>query len=185
MRASQLDNATAMLDEFASLKDIELFGFTGGQFSLMELLVALLERTGPADVSISTWTAAFADISDACALLEHGDIRRFRLLIDNSFESRQPKYCGLVQEMFGPEAIRVTRIHAKFAVIRGGGLNLAVRTSMNLNRNRRMEQFEISDDLKMCNFLDGILDKIWESTPVGIKDESAVVEETRDAVFEH
>lgn len=36
------------------LKGCEVFGFTGGQFSLMELLVALLDRVGHADLDLST-----------------------------------------------------------------------------------------------------------------------------------
>lgn len=39
-------------------KRCEMFGFTKGQFSLIDLLQAIVIQTGPADVLVSTWTAA-------------------------------------------------------------------------------------------------------------------------------
>jgi hypothetical protein len=38
----------------------ELVGLSRGQFSLADLQVAVIDRTGPAALSISTWTAARA-----------------------------------------------------------------------------------------------------------------------------
>ena len=35
----------------------EIFGFTKGQFSLMDLITAILSQTGPASVDISTCTS--------------------------------------------------------------------------------------------------------------------------------
>lgn len=46
-------------------KNCEIFGLTGGQFSLVDIISHCLETTGPADVVISTWSAANADINFA------------------------------------------------------------------------------------------------------------------------
>jgi hypothetical protein len=133
---------------------------------LIELLAALLAKTGPADVSLSTWTAHNADLRQAYDFVESGKIRRFRLLVDRSFESRAGHYCESVRDLFGPESVMVGRVHAKFAVLRNERFDLAVRTSMNLNRNMRWEQFEVSDDARLCDFLDGALDALWAERPV-------------------
>ena len=42
---------------------IEVYGLSKGQFSLIELLEYVIGVTGPADVVISTWTAAGADLA--------------------------------------------------------------------------------------------------------------------------
>ena len=53
----------------------EIYTLTFGQFSLIDAICALLEQTGPADVTLSTWSAAAADLERAAALLERSSIR--------------------------------------------------------------------------------------------------------------
>ena len=135
----------------------EIYGLTGGQWSLIDLIIHCLEATGPADVVVSTWTAASADIGFAFDLLRSGQIRSLRFLVDFSFPARQPAYCAALRERFGDDAIRVCKNHAKFVLIRAGQWNLVIRTSMNVNLNRRMESFEISDDAALAGYLSEII----------------------------
>ena len=67
-----------------------IHGLSDGTWSLIDAVEELLERCGPSDVTISTWTAANADIERAEGLLQDGRIKTLRLLVDRSFESRQP-----------------------------------------------------------------------------------------------
>ena len=60
---------------------MELFGLTKGQFSLTDMIEAILEKTGPADLSISTWTAANGDVTRMLELLNSGAIRSCRWLV--------------------------------------------------------------------------------------------------------
>ena len=124
-------------------KDCAIFGITKGQFSLIELLAVLIEQTGPADLFISTWTAARADLNDAYSFLESGKIRAFRCLVDNTFQRREPGLAAHIRDLFGIDAIRVTRNHAKFCLLRNDDWNLVINTSMNLNSNPRLENFYI------------------------------------------
>jgi hypothetical protein len=142
----------------------ELFGFTVGQFSLINLLIVALEKTGPADVTLTTWTAARKEIGDANRLLRSGFLRSIRFLVDYSFPRRQPAYCKLLRDRFGDESIRLSKCHAKFILIRNDGWNLVIRTSMNLNKNARFEQFEVSDDLAMADYLEGVVDRVFTRT---------------------
>jgi hypothetical protein len=50
-------------------KESDTFILTYGQFSLIDALVAILDQTGPAHVSVSTWTAAHADLSQSAELM--------------------------------------------------------------------------------------------------------------------
>lgn len=139
----------------------EILVLTYGQFSLIDGIVALLRQTGPADVILSTWTAGDTDLTTAAALLESSEIRSLRMIVDRSFLTRQPGYCAKMRQLFGDECIRTMRSHAKFAVIRNEQWTLAVRTSMNLNTNPRLEQMEISDDPGLANFLTTVADDLW------------------------
>ena len=39
---------------------------------------------------------------------------------------------------------------------------------MNLNRNPRLEQYDIDDSLELCDFFQGIIDEIFEKMPPGL-----------------
>lgn len=148
----------------------EIFVLTYGQFSLIDAIVALIRQTGPANVVLSTWTAGDTDLTTAAALLEAAEIRSLRMIVDRSFITRQPGYCRRMRELFGDACIRTTRTHAKFASIRNERWNIAVRTSMNLNTNPRLEQIEISDDPSLADFIDRVADDLWTEQQPGVFD---------------
>lgn len=141
----------------------EIFGFTKGQFSCIDVIWHCLRYTGPADVFIATWSAAAGDIKAAHKFLGDGRIRSIRFLVDYSFQSRKPDFCQELTATFGHECIRVTVTHAKYIMIRNDDWNLVIRTSMNLNYNPRYENFEISDSFEFAEFQQRIIDEIWNS----------------------
>jgi hypothetical protein len=142
-------------------KNTDTFILTYGQFSLIDALCVILDQTGPADVSISTWTAADAHLERSAALMESARIKSLKMIIDRSFETRQPKYCRHMRKVFGPECIRAIRTHAKFMLIRSETHNIVVRTSMNLNENPRLENIEISEDSDFADFFQKIVDDVF------------------------
>lgn len=166
MKLSPVESASSAIGTLSS--GFRLFGFTKGQFSLLDLVRAVLSQTGPADVVVSTWTTGIRDAENAEALLDNGIIRSFLLLTDRSFPTRQPQYCQRILEIFGEQSIRVTRTHAKFALIRNERWNVAIRSSMNLNRNPRFEQYDIDDDTGLCDFIMGHVTEIWDLQPSGL-----------------
>lgn len=145
----------------------EIYGLNKGQFSLIDIIEHCLAATGPADVTLSTWTAAGADLTFAHKLLTNGTLRSLRFIVDFSFPTRQPEYCAALRERFGDQAIRITRTHAKFVVIRNADWHVVIRSSMNLNENRRLESFEISDDPGMAAFLLEICDELFTEHAAG------------------
>lgn len=145
-----------------------IFGLTKGQFSLIDILQAILVQTGPAHVVISTWTTGIRDADNAKLLLDTGKILSFRLLTDRSFATRQPKYVDAVLRAFGKDAIRCTNTHAKFLLVENDRWHLAVRSSMNLNRNPRFEQFDLDEDSTICDFLRAHVEKMEAEMPAGI-----------------
>ena len=148
----------------------ELFVLTFGQFSLIDALCYLVEQTGPADVTLATWTAADADLTRAKALLAGAQIRSMRYIVDRSFLTRKPEYCRAMRDLFGDDCIRTARSHAKWAVIANERWTLAVRTSMNLNHNPRLENLEISDDPDLCEFFNAVADDLFDEQQSSIFD---------------
>jgi len=132
--------------------DMEIFGLSKGQFSIINVIEEVLRQTGEADVIISTWTAANAEIKKAEDFLKNGNIRKINFIVDRSFKTRQPKYHEMLKRKFGA-VVHTTNSHAKFVLIKNDNWNIVIRTSMNLNENKRLENFEISDCKKLYDYL--------------------------------
>jgi hypothetical protein len=148
----------------------EVFALTHGQFSLIDALVYLSNLTGPCDLSVCTWTAGTKDLQHMASLLAAGRFRSVRWLVDRSFITRQPAYCRTLRELFGDDCIRTTRSHAKFVTMRNETWDLAIRTSMNLNHNPRMECIEVSDDPALADFIDSQFDLYFTEQDAGTFD---------------
>jgi hypothetical protein len=129
---------------------------------------------------VSTWTTGIRDAENAALLVERGSIRSLRLMTDRSFPTRQADYCARVCELFGPDAIVCTRTHAKFALIWNESWSVVIRSSMNLNRNPRFEQFDLDDSPELLAFFRAFVDDVARLTRSGVK---ASTSET-DAAFE-
>lgn len=148
----------------------EVLLLTYGQFSLVDAIDALLDVTGPADVSITCWTAATFDIALTDRLCDAGRIRSVRWVVDRSFATRHPDYYRQLVARFGVDRVRTTRGHAKLVTIRNETWDLAIRTSMNLNENLRLETLEVSDDAALADFIDGWFDEVYETQEAGVLD---------------
>ena len=148
-------------------KGMDVFILTFGQFSLIEALGVILDQTGSADVDFATWTANDAHLERAGGLMEAANIRRLRMVVDHSFEGRQPGSCYHMRKLFGDECIRSVRTHAKFMVVRSEGWNVVVRTSMNLNENPRLENIEISESKAFADFFVEVVDGIFAEVDEG------------------
>lgn len=165
-RASGLANAATCIGNLS--KGCRVIGLTKGQFSLIDIIRAVLDQTGPADVVLSTWSSGIRDIENAAWLLETGVIGSLRMLTDRSFPTRQPKYARTLVERFGSDVIHCTNTHAKFALIRNDGWDVAIRSSMNLNRNPRFEQFDLDESREICDFFAAFVDELEQTHPPGI-----------------
>ena len=156
-RQQNASEALAGLD-----RETEIYGFTKGQFSVIDLIRAAIEITGPAVVDISTWTAAHSDVTTVLEFLESGKITATRWLVDISFQRRYPELAQRIRDNFGMDSVRVAANHSKFALIKAGEWRLVLFTSMNLNYNPRFENFQIRHDPQLFKFHADILDTLWK-----------------------
>lgn len=172
-------NATSSLGPVH--KGMNRFGFTKGQWSLIDLIGAVVAHIGPCDMAISTWTAANKDIGVAFQFLEEGRIRSARWILDVSFKARQPVYLQALLLRFGLNSVRITKTHAKFCILTNEEWNIVIRTSMNLNANKRWEFWEISDDKGFADFFKAMVDEIFDGQEPGafVNDPAAIVNQFR------
>lgn len=166
LRASPLASARETIGVI--IPGCRVIGLTKGQFSMIDLLVAVLDQTGPADVMVSTWTQGKAEMEGVAGLLRTHQITRFRLLVDRSFVTRHPGYVKHIHSIAGPESVRQTKTHAKLALIAGGDYRITIRTSMNFNHNPRLEQFDLDDDPMIYDFFETVIDEIFTVVPPGL-----------------
>lgn len=159
--------------------DNEIFGFTKGQFSVIDIITAVLAKTGPATLDISTWTAANAEISAVLDFVNTKAVISSRWLVDASFQRRFPHLAQRIRDVFGTEAVRVAKNHAKFALITNANWKIVLRTSMNLNFNPRFEDFTIAHDPELHAFISQIMDSIWK------RQTSSMANERPYEIFKH
>lgn len=146
---------------------VRLVGMTKGQFSLLDMIEECLLITGPCDLALSTWTAGLDDVKKAGILLEKGIVQSVRLLIDHAFAATKPEYCAAVVHVFGQESVRTTRNHSKIALLSNDIWTVSIRSSMNLNRNPRFEQFDIDTCPDVHAFYSAFFNEMSEAMPEG------------------
>jgi len=161
--------AKQAIESFTS--EVEIFGFTKGQFSLIDLITATLDIVGRADLTISTWTASHTDVTTILEFVQSNRVDTARWLVDLTFQRRTPALAKQIREVFGADAIRVAKTHAKFATISNDKWQVVIRTSMNLNFNPRFEDFTIAHDPRLFAFLSQIVDEVWSKQKRSMADE--------------
>lgn len=142
-------------------KTIEIHGFTKAQFSLIDLVEAVLEIIGPAKMFLSTWTAANTDVTRVLHFCQSAQVLESRWLVDLTFQKRQPQLAQRIRNTFGADAIRVGKNHAKFVILYNDQYDVIINTSMNLNFNPRFENFTLKNDPELCKFYLAIAEEVW------------------------
>ena len=142
-------------------QSVEVYGLTKGQFSMLDLLKAVLVKTGPAALDFSTWTANRKEALELAAMKQRGELTAVRWLVDMTFVRRDPEAAAAIRADFGADAIRVAHVHAKFALFGNADWKLVLRTSMNLNMNPRTEDYHLAHDPELFGFIQNIMDRIF------------------------
>lgn len=159
LAVSGVANAAALIGPIAKGEDI--IGLTNGQFSLIDIIEHVLDCIGPADVAVSTWTMGVYDQEHAASFYVDGRIRSIRWMVDPSMFGRQPGLAGALVKAFGVESFRAVNTHAKFATLVNDEWAVCIRSSMNLNRNERLENFDISESRPLCAFFVDLTDRVF------------------------
>lgn len=161
------NSARIALDPFKPGHDYEVM--TNGAFSLLDCVLVLLEKSGPADVAICTYSAGLYDAEVMNRFVETGNVRSIRLVLDGSIKTLGGTrgYAVTLMDVFGEECIRTTRTHAKFVTITNEHHTFTISSTANLNENKRLELFYFSDDPDRAAFYEAVVDEVFNDVKPG------------------
>lgn len=140
-----------------------VFGLSAG-FSLAPLVRAALDRTGPADVEIITWSS---DEKNVAKIQQHANARNVRLIVGAGFHSQEPERCRAGADVVRPENFRIAQSHAKIVIVRNDRHAIVIRGSQNLTANPRSENFDAEDSPAIADFFRAHAADIFEQLPAG------------------
>lgn len=121
-----------------------------GQISMADLVLAALDVTGRARVVVAAWEVDEADVDALGAAVADGRAASLDLI---SVASNRPAGRALLAKahhVFGRERVHLTATHAKVATLEGNGWSLVIRGSLNMSRQRVIEQIEIEHSPEIC-----------------------------------
>lgn len=154
-------------------------GITAGQFSAIDLMEHMVGELGPAEVRISTWTTGIYDVERSRRLQENADIQSVPMLLDAATFKKSPEFAGPLIEALGQSAFRCLSVHAKVTIVDGERGSAVMRSSMNLNKNLRTEQFDITVGGDVVEFYREWFDALWDEAGC-TTDSAAIIAEIYD-----
>lgn len=122
-----------------------LFAITRGQFSMIDAVLACLDQSGNADISLWTWTVAEYEIECLERLRQDNRVKSGTLIIDHGARNKNAELIRQWKSTFGPNSVRYVVNHSKIATVQSEKFKLLLRGSMNLNYNPRFEQFDLTE----------------------------------------
>ena len=164
-------------------KGCHIIGLTMGEFSLIDMIKSILDKTGPADLYIATWSAGIKDAHQVKWLADTNLITGLRLLTDHSYVNRQSKYAASITDLFGAENIRTSEMHAKFVIIKNEHYSVTVLSSMNLNANKTCETYTIYENQEICDFYMNFINHHFDNMKDGFERSSSVVSKCVNKYF--
>lgn len=172
-RATLSAGAAAVERALVGMQDGEdISVLTDGSMSMVDFLRCLLDATGPSHVAIATWTMGMYDLEDCERFVSDRRILGMRMLVDPSMFGRRPELSSRLVRGFGVESFRAVNIHAKFCVLSGGRFPVVVRSSMNLNPNRRIEFADVTACPDLADFFLRFVDLVFDAIQVGNRSQS-------------
>ena len=158
---------------------VRVTGLTAGQFSAIDAMEHMCAELGPAEVRVSTWTTGLYDVHRASQIQLRGRITGIRMLLDRGTFEKSPKYAGPLIEALGVDAFRCLSVHAKVIIVVGERGSAVFRSSMNLNKNLRTEQFDIDVCDEVAAFYCAWFDALWEEAGRNV-DNRAIIKAVYD-----
>ncbi len=124
--------------------------YSGGNWSLHELVSFLFTVTGPADLFFSTWALREEPVRSLLLLKDAGIATSISCLLDSRSTQRDNNSVLLAQSNFNK--VGFTRCHAKVTVLRNDMWGIAINGSQNYTKNPRIECGVISCDKSIADF---------------------------------
>jgi len=123
---------------------------TAGNWSTHDLVLHLVRLTGPAHMTMATWSITEAAIRPIVAALKDGGLLSLNLLADWNVTKHCPDAIQLARA--NATNFRLAGCHAKVAVLHNAKPDLTIVGSANLTTNPRIEAGVLTADKTAANF---------------------------------
>lgn len=143
---------------------VRVTGVTAGQFSAIDAMEHMANELGRSTCRISTWTTGIYDVHRAKEMRDNEQLAELRFLLDRGTFEKSPQFAGPLVDALGFDAFRCMSVHAKVIIVDGTRSSAVLRSSMNLNKNLRTEQFDIDVDPAVADFYRTWFDALWEES---------------------
>lgn len=110
---------------------------TAGAWSLHEMIALACQRIGPSRLFLSTWTITEEPMRVLFQLIREGYIQELNCLFDYRIEKRKAEAFQLAK--VNSAKVRLTKVHAKVAVLLSDEWSVSIIGSANLTKNPRIE----------------------------------------------
>lgn len=128
----------------------------------------LAQHVGPADLVVSTWTCAEADVKLLDMARDSGWLRSVMWMFDRSFLQREPEIYNMIIRNFGIENFRCWVSHCKFAILYNCDCPCLYVTSANLNANFRVEHWSLFCNAALVEEYHGLVLDLFDTQRVGV-----------------
>lgn len=135
--------------------------YSDGAFNLIQLLLYIINQTGPAHIFLSTYSIAEDSVDTLKRYVEAGKILSIKFLIDNRVRSISPKPFAHLISSF-PDQYRCTALHAKVVLISNEQYKISVVGSQNATHNPKMERGIIHTNPDIWEFDNKILNEKFD-----------------------
>lgn len=177
-RVLRTNSARRALEPFLdAIDDGDPFDYevmTSGEFSLLDAILVLLDKAGPSDVAIVTYTAGLYDMEVLNRFVSTRLIRSLRLVLNGNFLNQKGNVRDdgtalgtILMDVFGEDAIRTTKTHMKRVLVDGGAHRFTISGSANLNENKRLEDLYVSSDPVRADWFGEFFDEAFDSVQPG------------------
>ena len=68
-------------------------------------------------------------------------------------------------------------------LIKNDDYNITIRSSMNLNENKRCENYDVDDNKEIYDFFNDFVEEVFTEMPVGMTESRATVDDVFDKIF--
>jgi hypothetical protein len=123
---------------------------SAGDWSMHEMLVAFIAKTGPADVIISSYAFSETPTRVLASLIDDGLIKSLTCIIDSRVDTRSASALAMLRNC--ADDMLLTATHAKVTIVEGDYLSYAIVGSANYTVNKRFEAGIITDCKEAISF---------------------------------
>lgn len=144
-----------LFDSLGALcQNSSIWYMTQGKWSTHELLLHLLKQTGPANLTIATYSMTEDPVRVLVEQKRMGFLKDVLIVADKRFRGQQPEAFQLAEQNF---TVKLKDIHAKVMVLRNEQWNIVVLGSAIFTRNKRNEAGVILENADMAAFYESVI----------------------------